>query len=116
MHVLLYGGPVGIKSSNTASTCLNSLRQPSLPPGSRFEITSRFDSGVNTAWPCDQCSNPSKRSGSTVTSNVQRDTLPASSVAVQVTVVVPTANILPDGGVQLIVGLASISSVAVTAK
>ena len=41
-------------------------------------------------------------------------TLPDASVAVHVTVVVVIGNRLPDDGVQLTVGLGSVSSVAVT--
>ena len=38
--------------------------------------------------------------------------LPASSTAVQLTVVVPTGNTDPDGGVQVTVGAVSTSSLA----
>ena len=38
--------------------------------------------------------------GTTVTLNVQRATLPHASVAVQVTVVSPTGNVVPGGGTQ----------------
>ena len=37
--------------------------------------------------------------------NVHEDVLPAASVAVQVTVEVPTANVEPEAGVQAIVEL-----------
>jgi hypothetical protein len=40
-------------------------------------------------------------SGVTVTVNVSVASLPASSVAVHVTVVVPIGNVEPDSGVQL---------------
>jgi hypothetical protein len=51
----------------------------------------------------------------TVTVNVFAElVLPASSVAVQLTVVVVIGNVLPDGGAHEIVGVASTLSVAVT--
>jgi hypothetical protein len=53
---------------------------------------------------------PSSR---TVTVNVQVAEFPSASVAVQVTVVVPTANALPEGGLHETVGLSSQRSVAV---
>ena len=40
----------------------------------------------------------------TTTSNVPVDVFPLASVAVQVTIVVPIANIEPLGGVQVTVG------------
>ena len=42
--------------------------------------------------------------------------LPASSVAVQTTVVVPIGNTEPEGGVHTMVGVGSMLSVAVTVK
>ena len=47
--------------------------------------------------------------------NEPLELFPLASAAVQLTVVVPTGNTLPDGGVQPTVGLASKSSVAVAA-
>jgi hypothetical protein len=41
--------------------------------------------------------------------------LPLASVALQLTVVVPIAKVLPDAGVQLIVGFGSTLSVAAIA-
>ncbi len=38
--------------------------------------------------------------------------LPESSVAMQVTVVVPSGNVLPEGGAQTSVGVGSIASTA----
>jgi hypothetical protein len=52
--------------------------------------------------------------GITTTGNVQTDWFPEASVAVQITVVVPRGNRLPEGGVHTTVGKASWSSVAVT--
>src|SRR5262245_4397003 len=49
----------------------------------------------------------------TSTVNEQLAEFPQSSVAVQVTVVVPTGNVLPDGGTQTMVGVWSQLSVAV---
>jgi hypothetical protein len=40
------------------------------------------------------------------------DELPESSVAVQLTVVVPSGNVLPDGGVHTTVGVGSMASTA----
>ena len=50
----------------------------------------------------------------TVTVNEAVPVLPAASVAVQVTVVVPMGNVDPDGGAQVTagLGLAALSSVA----
>ncbi len=50
----------------------------------------------------------------TVTVNDPDELLPAASVAVQVTVVVPSGNVLPDAGEQTTTGDGSLSSVAVT--
>jgi hypothetical protein len=49
----------------------------------------------------------------TVTLNVHAEWLPLVSVAVQVTVVLPTAKVFPDGGTQTTVGCGSTLSVAV---
>ena len=49
----------------------------------------------------------------TVTVNVQVDWFPDESVAVQVTVVFPTGNTLPEGGEQEMTGAGSVSSIAV---
>src|SRR5437763_472906 len=46
-------------------------------------------------------------SGFTVTWNVQVAELPQLSLAVQVTIVVPIGNVLPEGGLQTTVGVAS---------
>jgi hypothetical protein len=54
--------------------------------------------------------------GKTVTSNWQLALLPQASVAVQVTVVVPTGNVLPEGGLQTTVGAGPQLSVAVVVK
>lgn len=51
--------------------------------------------------------------GLTVTVKLQLDELPLASVAVQVTVVVPTGNVLPEAGEQLTDGLGSQMSEAV---
>jgi hypothetical protein len=48
----------------------------------------------------------------TITLNVHIAVLPESSVAVQVTVVMPTGKRLPDGGWHITVGFGSQSSVA----
>jgi hypothetical protein len=48
-----------------------------------------------------------------VTVNVHDALLPLSSVAVQVTVVTPIGNVLPDAGVQTTVGVLSQASVTV---
>jgi hypothetical protein len=50
----------------------------------------------------------------TVTVNEHDDELPAASVAVEFTVVVPTANVDPEAGFDTIVGLTVQLSVAVT--
>ena len=50
----------------------------------------------------------------TVTVNEHEAVFIAASVAVQVTVVVPTGKVVPDAGTQLMVGAAQLS-VAVTA-
>src|SRR5258708_6543574 len=52
----------------------------------------------------------------TTTWNTQRLTLPHASVAVQMTVVVPTGNMVPDEGEHLIVTRPPELSVAVTLK
>ena len=52
----------------------------------------------------------------TVTVKDALPVLPATSVAVQVTVVVPRANVLPEAGAQIGVGAGSTSSVAVALK
>jgi hypothetical protein len=52
--------------------------------------------------------------GSTVTVKLPKVGLPAPSLAVQLTVVVPREKVLPDCGVQVIVGVAVTRSVAVT--
>jgi hypothetical protein len=49
----------------------------------------------------------------TVILNVHAEWLPPVSVAVQVTVVVPSAKVFPDGGTHTTVGCGSVSSVAV---
>src|SRR5512134_18355 len=54
--------------------------------------------------------------GSTVTSKLQLVVLPERSVAVQVTVVVPTGNRLPEAGVQTTTGASSQSSAASTSN
>jgi len=53
---------------------------------------------------------------STVTSKVHCEELPEASVAVTVTVVVPSAKMLPDGGVDTMAGAGSQTSVAVGVK
>src|SRR5688572_26686745 len=50
----------------------------------------------------------------TRTANVPCRLLPLLSTAVQVTIVVPSGNVDPDGGVQVTFGAASAMSVAVT--
>src|SRR5262245_8204564 len=57
-----------------------------------------------------------RRSFTTVTRNSHFDSLPQSSTARQITSVVPSGKKLPDGGLQLIVGVGSLSSVATTVK
>src|SRR4029079_7004930 len=52
----------------------------------------------------------------TVTAKVHSAELPAASVAVHVTVVVPTVNKLPDGGLHTTTGAGSQLSAAVTTK
>src|SRR5204863_273687 len=52
----------------------------------------------------------------TVTVKVVVDVLPAASLAVQVTVVVPIANRLPEAGTQVTVSVPSTASVAVGLK
>jgi hypothetical protein len=42
--------------------------------------------------------------------------LPAASVAAQVTVVAPGANVLPEGGVHVTVGLGELALVALAVK
>jgi hypothetical protein len=49
----------------------------------------------------------------TVIVKLQLDWLPDKSVAVQLTIVVPMAKMLPEGGVHAIIGAGSVSSVAV---
>jgi len=51
----------------------------------------------------------------TVTVKLPLDVLPAASVAVQLTVVGPAENVLPDAGEQETTGLAVTASVAVAA-
>ena len=50
----------------------------------------------------------------TVTRKLALELFPDASVAVQLTIVVPIANTLPDGGVHVRVGVRPLSSVAVT--
>ena len=50
----------------------------------------------------------------TITVKLPVAILPVASVAVQFTVLVPTGNVLPEGGVQFTVGSGSSSSVADT--
>jgi len=57
-----------------------------------------------------------KSSGARVTVNAQLEWLPLASVAVHVTVVVPTGKPDPDSGEQVTVGEGSQLSVAVAAK
>ena len=52
----------------------------------------------------------------TVTSKVSEIELPAASVAVHVTLVVPTGNVEPDAGTQATVGNTPELSLAVTTK
>jgi len=52
----------------------------------------------------------------TVTRKLPLLTLPAASVAVQVTVVIPMRKMLPEGGVQRTLGEGSTLSVALTLK
>jgi hypothetical protein len=52
--------------------------------------------------------------GRTVTRNDLPALLPALLVAVQATVVIPTGNVAPDGGVQTTGSVPSIASVALT--
>src|SRR5688572_4682622 len=54
--------------------------------------------------------------GVTTTGNVQTDSFPEASVAVQVTSVVPRGKKLPEGGMQTTVGHGSVASLAVTEK
>src|SRR5262245_17381394 len=52
----------------------------------------------------------------TLTANRQLDWFPASSVAVHVTIVLPSGKRLPEGGAQTISGDGSLQSLAVTEK
>src|SRR5262245_65286775 len=77
--------------------------------------TSPSGSVVSTTMPEGQVTNGAVVS-STLTSNVHESEFPESSVAVQVTVVVPIGNVLPEGGKDSIVGAGSWSSLAVAVK
>src|SRR5262245_17851735 len=81
--------------------------------GRRFErsarraILARPGSGGGQRW---------RVLSATVTGNWQVDWFPQASVAVQVTIVVPMGNLLPERGTHVTWGAGSLSSVAVTVK
>jgi hypothetical protein len=57
-----------------------------------------------------------EKSSSTVILNVHCELLPPASVAVQVTVVVPTGYKSPDGGLQVTIGFGSHASTTVARR
>jgi hypothetical protein len=73
-----------------------------LPVHSRVRLAGQERTGGSEAW--------------TVTWKLHDELLPAPSVAVQFTVVVPSPKLVPDGGVQEMAGLGSQASVAVAVK
>jgi hypothetical protein len=93
---------VGVRSPSQASVAVTVYSTTAPPEVSHS--TPRMSSGQETTGSV---------SSTTTTSNVHVSVLPLESVAVQVTVVVPKANTLPEGGSQVTTGAASQRSVAV---
>ena len=97
----LIGAPIGTTTSRVhrapASPFTRITSTTDVGPAPRFTLPVRHELGSFT-----------------VTWNEHDLELPDESLAVQLTVVVPKPNVVPDAGVQMIVGLGSIASDAVT--